>query len=326
MIKILIFKLMNKNNKLKWLLVAFTMVITTGQIASSNVHKDNDVLVLSSSKKINQNLKLLHYMDAKNSIKEVVHTSNEVDSTIFSKSASRNTFMVLGNTYITNPEKAQASILASINKAVEDADIDFVIIVGELTISATTDQFKAIKYVIDNSPVPVYVTASNHDLVYTNGDWKSGTSDNYARFSEILETETEYTITKGRSCFIMQSHTDSIGTDFTNIELAKLENSTSYDFVYHVIEESLSSEINRESKPIIGINGGNKEVKHFVLGGRHVKVVPIEHKYTKDEDDYLIFKEHEGYVVVDSYIDRSLNSSFKIIIDRSLGTCAVEDL
>ncbi|MEP1486833.1 MAG: hypothetical protein ABJK28_00240 [Algibacter sp.] len=89
----------------------------------------------------------------------------------------------------------------------------------------------------------------------------------------------------------------------------------------------MNSEINHESKPIIGINGGNKtEVKHVVLGGRHVKVVPIEYKYTEDEDDYLIFKEGEGYVMVDSYIDRGLNRSFKIIIDRSSGTCSVEDL
>ncbi|MEP5341948.1 MAG: hypothetical protein ABJL44_18190 [Algibacter sp.] len=89
----------------------------------------------------------------------------------------------------------------------------------------------------------------------------------------------------------------------------------------------MNSEINHESKPIIGINGGNKtEVKHAVLGGRHVKVVPIEHKYTEDEDDYLIFKEGEGYVMLDSYIDRGLNRSFKIVIDRSSGTCSVEDL
>lgn len=235
--------------------------------------------------------------------------------------------MVFGNTYVTTPEKAQTSIMESIHKAVEDADIDFVIIVGELTIGASVDQFKAIQYVMKHSPVPVYVTASNHDLVYTNGDWQTGTDDNYARFSEMLKTETEYTITKGRSCFIMQSRTDTIGTDFTNNELKRLEDNASVDFVYQVIEGSLSGEINLDSKPIIGINGGNKNgPKYFVLGGRHVKVVPIEHKFTDDEDDYLIFKEQDGSVVVDSYVDRCLDKSFKIMIDRSAGTCFVEDL
>lgn len=282
---------MKKDFKLQWLLVVFTVVIATGQMALSNIH-----------------------------------ASEKVGSHVLSRPASRNTFMVFGNTYVTAPEKAKTSILASINRAVKDADIDFVIIVGELTISAAVDQFKAIKYVMENSPVPVYVTASNHDLVYSNGDWKSGTSDDYTRFSDMLKTETEYTISKGRSCFIMQSHTDSIGINFTNNQLEKLEKSSLYDFVYHVVEQSLSSQINLESKPIIGINGGNKAVKHFVLEGCHAKVVPIEHKYTEDEDDYLIFKEHDGYVVVDSYMDHSLNTTFKIIIDRSSGTCSVEDL
>ena len=40
----------------------------------------------------------------------------------------------------------------------------------------------------------------------------------------------------------------------------------------------------------------------------------------------MIFKENEGYVVVDSYVDRSLNKSFNIVIDRSAGTCSVENL
>lgn len=241
-----------------------------------------------------------------------------------SEPASRNTFMVFGNTYITAPEKAKASILASINKAVEEADIDFVIMVGELTISGAADQFAAVKSVMDDSPVPVYVTTSNHDLFYANGDWKSGKHDNYARFSNMLKTKTEYTISKGRSCFIMQSHAGSTGTDFTNRELANIENNTSYDFVYHVVEASLGADINRNSKPIIGINGGHKEVKLHVIAGRHVRVVPIEHKLTDLEDDYLIFKEHDGYVMVDSYIDRSLNKSFKVLIDRPAGTCSVE--
>lgn len=96
--------------------------------------------------------------------------------------APRNTFMVFGNTYVASPQVAEASLLASINKAVEDADIDFVIIVGEVTLGATTEQLEAVKHVMDNSPVRVYVTASNHDLVYANGDWKSGEHDDYARF------------------------------------------------------------------------------------------------------------------------------------------------
>ncbi|MCH6258704.1 hypothetical protein MLD52_19245 [Puniceicoccaceae bacterium K14] len=242
------------------------------------------------------------------------------------ESASRNTFMVFGNTYIQTPE-AKKSILASINKAVDVADIDFVIMVGELTISATIGQFETVKYVMGNSPVPVYVTASNHDLVYTNGDWKTGTSDDYARFSEMLDSKTEYTISKGRSSFIMQSHIDSVGSDFTNNELAKLENDTSYDFVYHIIEVPLKETINLDSKPIIGISGGSPKGVHLnALDGRHVRVWPTENKINDNEDDYLIFKENEGYVVVDSYVDRSLNESFKIIIDRSAGTCLVEDL
>ena len=65
-------------------------------------------------------------------------------------------------------------------------------------------------------------------------------------------------------------------------------------------------------------------MNHPVIAGRHVKVVPIEHKGTDEEDDYLIFKESEGLVVVDSYIDRELNKSFKIVIDRSAGTSSVE--
>ena len=137
-----------------------------------------------------------------------IHASEVLGSTIFPEPVSRNTFMVFGNTYIQTSE-TKTSILASINKAVEDANIDFVIMVGELTISAAVDQFKAVKYVMDNSPVPVYVTASNHDLVYTYVDGKRSADDNYARFSEILESETEYTISKGGSYFIMQSHIDS---------------------------------------------------------------------------------------------------------------------
>lgn len=281
---------MKKIIKFKWVLAAIAALIVTVQIASSNIH-DSEVVVTN----------------------------------IFPESVSKNTFMVFGNTYIKTPEKAQKSIMASINKAVEDADIDFVIMVGELTISAAVDQFKVVKYVMDNSPVPVYVTASNHDLAYTNGDWKSGTSDNYARFSEMLETETEYTIPKGRSYFIMQSHIDSIGTNFTNNELERLEKNTSYDFVYHVVEVPLIGAINLDSKPVIGISGGNPNgVKRSVLDGRHIRVSPTENKINDNEDDYLIFKENEGYVVVESYVDRSLNKSFKIIIDRSAGTCSDE--
>lgn len=161
----------------------------------------------------------------------------------------------------------------------------------------------------------------------SEGDWKSGTHDNYARFSEMLNTETEYTFSRGHSCFIMQSHSGAIGTDFTNNELVKLEDDAAYDFVYHVIEGSLSGEINLASKPIIGSNGGNKNgVKYHLLGGRHVKVVPIEHKFSDDEDDYLIFKEKDGSIVVDSYVDRSLDKSFRLRVDRSAGTCSVEDL
>jgi hypothetical protein len=166
--------------------------------------------------------------------------------------ASRNTFMVFGNTYITKLE-TKTSILASINQAVKDADIDFVIMVGELTMGATVDQFKAVQYVMENSSVPVHVTASNHDLVY------------------------------------------------------------------HVIEASLGAEIDRKNKPMIGINGGTKEAKYHVIANRHVKVVPIENKATDQEDDYLIFIENEGFVVVDSYVDRRLDKSFKILIDRSAG-------
>jgi hypothetical protein len=233
------------------------------------------------------------------------------------KPVSRNTFMVFGNTYIMNPAEAKTSILASINKAVEDANIEFVIIVGEVTMNAAVDEFKAVKYVMDNSPVPVYVTASNHDLV----------DDSYAQFSEMLETETEYTFSKGRSFFIMQSHIDSIGTNFTNKELAKLENSTAYDFVYQVVEIPLADGINLDSKPIIGIRGANPwDARLNVLDGRHVIVWPMRNKDNDNEDDYLIYKENEGYVVVDSYVDRSLNKSFKITIDRSAGTSSFENL
>lgn len=236
---------------------------------------------------------------------------------------ARNTFMVFGNTYITKLE-TKTSILASINQAVKDADIDFVIMVGELTMGATVDQLNAVKYVIENSPVPVHVTASNHDLAYDNGDWKTGKSDDYARFRKILKTETEYILSKGRSHFIMQSHPEKIGTDFTKKALEKLKGNTSYDFVYHVTEASLGAEIDRKNKPIIGINGGSKEAKYHVIAGRHVKVVPIENKATDVEDDYLIFKENEGFVVVDSYLDRRLDQSFKVMIDRSAETCSVE--
>lgn len=236
---------------------------------------------------------------------------------------SKNTFMVFGNTYIQKFE-TKTSILKSIHQAVQDADIDFVIMVGELTIGATIDQFKAVQDVIKNSPVPVYVTASNHDLVYHNGDWKTGKHDDFARFRKMLKTETEYTFSKGRSHFIMQSHTDKSGTEFTKKELAKLEGETSYDFVYHVKEASLGHEIDRKIQPLIGINGGTKEVKYHVIANRHVKVIPIENKPTDLEDDYLIFKENKGYVEVDSYVDRRLDKSFKIVIDRAAGTCSVE--
>ena len=240
--------------------------------------------------------------------------------------ALRNTFMVFGNTYIQTSE-AKTSIMASIHNAVEDADIDFVIMVGELTIGATVEQFRTVKYVMENSPVPVYVTASNHDLAYDNEDWKTGTSDDYARFSEMLQTETEYSISKSRSCFIMQSHIDRIGVDFTNRELAKHEDNSSFDFVYHVIEVPLVGAINLDVKPVIGISGGSIKGFHVSApGGRHVRVRPSENKINDVEDDYLIFKENEGFVVVDSYVDRSLNKSFKITIDRSAGTCSVEDL
>lgn len=284
--------MMKKSIKLKWVLIVFASLIFSGLIASSNT---NDP--------------------------EVDCMVNKQDP------VSRNTFLVFGNTYIKTPELAQKNIMASINKAVEDADIDFVIMVGELTISAAIDQFNVVKYVMDNSPVPVYVTASNHDLAYDNGDWKTGNDDDYDRFREMLKTETEYTFSKGRSFFIMQSHIDSIGIDFTNNELAKIESKTSYDYVYHVVEVPLRNTINLESKPVIGISGGNPtEVKRSVLDGRHIRVSPTENKINDDEDDYLIFKENEGYVVVESYVDRSLNKSFKIIIDRSAGTCIVENL
>ncbi|MDW5290136.1 hypothetical protein [Formosa sp. PL04] len=107
---------------------------------------------------------------------EIEHAYEVFDSTIFSESTSRNTFMVIGNTQVQTFD-TKISILASMNKAVVDAHIDFVNMVGEVNIGATVDQFKAVKYVMDNSPVPVYVTASNHDLVYANGDWESGISD-----------------------------------------------------------------------------------------------------------------------------------------------------
>ncbi|MEN8865685.1 MAG: hypothetical protein ABF381_08895 [Akkermansiaceae bacterium] len=236
---------------------------------------------------------------------------------------TRNTFMVFGNTYITKLE-TKTSILASINKAVKDAEIDFVIMVGELTMSATPEQFQAVQFVIENSPVPVHVTASNHDLTYDNGDWKTGKPDDYAHFRKMLETETEYTLTKGRSHFIMQSRTDETGTDFTKKALAKIRKKTDYDFVYHVMEASLGAEIDRKNEPIIGINGGTREVKYHVIADRHVKVIPIENKETDKEDDYLIFKENDGYAVVDSYVDRRLDQSFKIVIDRAAGTCSVE--
>lgn len=237
---------------------------------------------------------------------------------------SNNTFMVFGNTYITSLE-TKTSILDSIKQAVKDAEIDFVIMVGELTMNATADQFNAVKFVIEHSPVPVHVTASNHDLVYLNGDWKSGNHDNFDRFRNMLQTETEYTLSKGRSHFIMQSDTGKVGTEFTKKALAKLEGTNDFDFVYHVAEASLGAEIDRrKNKPLIGINGGTKEVKHHVIAGRHVKVVPIENKKTDNEDDYLIFKENEGFVVVESYVDRRLDQSFKIVIDRAAGTCSVE--
>ncbi len=231
--------------------------------------------------------------------------------------------MVFGNTYITKLE-TKTSILTSINQAVKDADIDFVIMVGELTMGATVEQFNAVKYVMENSPVPVHVTASNHDLAYDNGDWKTGKSDDYARFRKMLKIETEYSLSIGRSHFIMQSHTEKIGADFTKHELEKLEENTAYDFVYHITEASLGAEIDRKNKPLIGINGGTKEVKYHVIANRHVKMVPIENKATDIKDDYLIFKENEGFVTVDSYLDRRLDKSFKIIIDRSAGTCSVE--
>lgn len=241
-------------------------------------------------------------------------------------STPRNTFMVFGNTYITKLE-TKTSILTSINKAVKDADIDFVIMVGELTIGATVDQFNAVKYVMDHSPVPVYVTASNHDLVYGKGGWKSGKHDDYARFRKMLKTETEYTFSKGRSHFIMQSHTDNVGTNFTKKEIEKIKDNNSYDFVYHVIEASLGPEIDRKNKPMIGINGGSKKgAKCHMIENRHARVVPIENKYTDNEDDYLIFKENEGYVMIDSYVDRSLNNRFKMTIDRTTGTCSVQTL
>ncbi len=140
---------------------------------------------------------------------------------------------------------------------------------------------------MDNSPVPVYVTASNHDLVYTYVDGKRSINDNYARFSEMLQTQTEYTISKGRSYFIMQSHIDSIGTNFTNNELAKLENNTFYDFVYQVVEIPLADEINLDSKPIIGIRGANPwDARLNALDGRHVIVWPMRNKDNDNEDDY----------------------------------------
>ena len=238
---------------------------------------------------------------------------------------SPNTFMVFGNTYVTKLE-TKDSILASINQAVKDAKIDFVIMVGELTMGATIEQFQAIQFVIKNSPVPVHVTASNHDLVYDNGDWKTGKPDNYARFRKMLKTETEYTLTKGPSHFIMQSHTDKVGIAFTKKALAKLQGKTNYDFVYHVAEASLGAEIDRKNKPIIGINGGSRKgVKHHLIANRHAKVIPIENKDTDKEDNYLIFKENKGYVVVDSYVDRLLDKSFKIMINRSAGTCSIEE-
>ncbi|MCK0157287.1 hypothetical protein MWU65_08875 [Cellulophaga sp. F20128] len=288
---------MKKVIDFKWVFIAFAMVVFTIKIAWSNGQPTN---------------------------KEINHNAKMVNSTVSLDSVSRNTFMVLGNTYIKTLG-AKTSILASINKAVEDAQIDFVIMVGELTIGASKEQFKAVKYVMANSPVPVYVTASNHDLAYDNGDWKTGKSDNYARFRRMLETETEYTISKGRSYFIMQSHIDSIGTNFTNNELKKLENNTTYDFVYHVIEVPLIGAINLDNKPVIGISGGSsKGVNINAFNGRHVRVRPTENKINDDEDDYLIFKENEGFVVVESYVDRSLNKSFKINMNRSTGTCSVE--
>ncbi|MEP3479963.1 MAG: metallophosphoesterase [Fuerstiella sp.] len=274
----------------------------------------------------NDNKRLSHWIVCTISIVTAVAVHCLPDSAFAQKQepVAKNKFMVFGNTYVTNPKVATASILASINKAVQDANIDFVIIVGELTLGATVDQFAAVKQVIDTSPVPVYVTASNHDLVYANGDWKSGKHDDYARFSKMLNTQTEYTIPQGRSLFIMQSHKGGVGTRFTNNELAKIENTTSYDFVYQVVEESLGTDINLKSKPIIGINGGNKGVHQYIVSDHHAKVVPIEHKRTDEEDDYLIFKENEGSVTVDSYIDRKLNKSFKIMIDRVSRTCSIE--
>ena len=56
-----------KNIKLKWLLVIFAMVIATGQMASSSIHRNDDDLVLNPNKKIRPYVKLTHYMDGKNS-------------------------------------------------------------------------------------------------------------------------------------------------------------------------------------------------------------------------------------------------------------------
>ena len=63
------------------------------------------------------------------------------------------------------------------------------------------------------------------------------------------------------------------------------------------MEASLGAEIDRKNKPIIGVNGGTKEAKYHVIANRHVKVVRIENKATDQDDDYLIFKESEGFVV-----------------------------
>ncbi|MCM8536043.1 MAG: metallophosphoesterase [Lentisphaeraceae bacterium] len=237
---------------------------------------------------------------------------------------TRNTFMVLGNPYVEFPEEAKKSIMGSIEQAVEDADIDFVIIVGELTINATTEQFQAVKYIMENSPVPVYVTAGNHDLAYDNGDWQTGIPDDYAYFTEMLDTEAEYSFSKGRSYFIMQSHDDDVGYDFTNNILAELEDDTSYDFVYQVTESPLRNGIDLAVKPLIGITGGNKNGnKCQLVSGRHPRFVPIEHKYTEDEVDYLIVKENDGYILLDSYLDRTLDTTWKVTIDRSAGTSSI---
>ncbi|MCM8533641.1 MAG: hypothetical protein NE330_20925, partial [Lentisphaeraceae bacterium] len=204
----------------------------------------------------------------------------------------------------------------------KDSDIDFVIIVGELTRNADVDEFNAVKYIMDNSPVPVYVSGSNHDLV---GNYWSGRHDDYARFKSILGVQPEYAITKGRSRFIFQSHSDSVGYDFVDKELAKLEDDTSYDFVYQ-ITESAQSGIEMDVKPFIGITGGNgREAKCLTVRGRHPRFNPLEHKDREDEDDYFIVKENDGYILLDSYVDHTLDKTWKVDVNRSAGTGSVAE-